>query len=73
MKIISIAVTLVWRNILQTRSQKCIELQQDIIDREMAEMLPDEVNDILRTMKKEEANEFLGRLGQIRTAITYGG
>ena len=48
-----------------------VKLQQKIIDREMLEMPPKEVNEILRTMKAEEAFDFLGHLGQIRAAIIY--
>ena len=56
---------------MQTQSQKFIELQQKVIDQELAEMLPEEVNDILRTMTKQEANEFLGWLGRLRTLQVY--
>ena len=48
-----------------------IKLQQEAIDQELAEMPPEEVNDMLLTMKSDEANEFLGRLGRLRATQIY--
>lgn len=44
---------------------------QEIIDQELAVMPAKEVNKILHTMTADEANNFLGRLGQIRAAQIY--
>lgn len=51
-----------------------VKKQQEIIDEEMAEMSPEEVNDMLSAMKPKEADKFLGKLGQIRAvAICLSG
>ena len=46
-------------------------LQQKAIDQKLVEMLPKEVNDMLSTMKLEEANDFLERLGRPRALAIY--
>lgn len=48
-----------------------ILLQQRIIDDDMRTMLPEMVNQILSDMNSKEANEFLGRLGALRTGDAY--
>ncbi len=45
--------------------------QQEILDQELAEMLPKEVNDLLSTMKPGEANVFLECLGRLRALQIY--
>lgn len=48
-----------------------VKLQQEIIDQEMLEMPPKEIDDILSTMKAEEAFDFLERIGRLRAALIY--
>lgn len=56
---------------LQVTPSEFIKMQQDIIDRELLEMPPEDVNDILSMMKAEEAFDFLGRLGHLRADQIY--
>lgn len=48
-----------------------IKLQQDIIDQELQEMPAKEINEILSTMKAEEAFDFLERIGRLRAWLVY--
>lgn len=48
-----------------------IKLQQDILDRELQEMPAKEINEILSTMNREEALDFLGRIGRLQARLIY--
>lgn len=56
---------------VQSPKSEFVELQQKVIDQELVEMPPEEVNDILRPMTEQEANEFLGGIGRLRTLQIY--
>ena len=49
---------------------KFIKLQ-DITDQELREMPAKEINEILSTMKAEEAFDFLERIGRLRARLVY--
>lgn len=48
-----------------------VKFRQDIIDRELQEMSAEDINEILSTMNREEALDFLGRIGRLRARLIY--
>ena len=48
-----------------------IKLQQNITDQELQEMPAGDINEILSTMKAEEAFDFLERIGRLRARLVY--
>lgn len=48
-----------------------IAMQQAILDQELLEMPPGDVNETLSTMKNGEAMVFLERLNQVRARAIY--
>lgn len=44
---------------------------QDITDQELREMPAGDINEILSTMKAEEAFDFLERIGRLRARLVY--
>lgn len=53
------------------KQSKFVKLQQEIIDQELQEMPAKDVNEILFTMKAEEALDFLEGIGRLRAWSIY--